>query len=131
MKNKTTPIKKKQDVQKSNDNRIDEDFKGFPHAPSHEKMITPKTHTEKLQAQLKENKKANFQKKEKTLLKPRDENESGEMGSTGKNHATKDFPGNDKKEKANDEIISDGSANAFERTENMLDDDYENGLREK
>lgn len=131
MKKKTTPITKKEDVQKSNDSRIDEDFKGFPHAPSHQKMINPKTTNEKLQAQLKENKKTNFLKKEKTLLRSRDEKESGQTGSTGKNHATEDFPGNNKKAKTNDEIMSDGSANAFEATENMFDDDYENGLREK
>src|SRR5689334_15490121 len=127
MKNKTAPIKKKQDVQKSNDKRIDEDLKGFPHAPSHEKIIAPKTNNEKLQAQLNENKKANFLKKEKKLLNPRNENESGQTGSTGRNHATEDFPSNNKNRKTDDEIMSDGSANVFEGTENMFDDDYENG----
>jgi hypothetical protein len=44
---KTTPMKNKQDVAKSNDNKIDEDFTGFPDAPSKEKMIHPKTKQEK------------------------------------------------------------------------------------
>ena len=35
------PIRHKEDVQKSNDERIDQDFPGFPHHPSKEKNINP------------------------------------------------------------------------------------------
>jgi len=35
----TTPIKKKEDVPKSKDERIDQDFPGFPHPPSKESTI--------------------------------------------------------------------------------------------
>jgi len=35
----TTPIKKKEDVPKSKDERIDQDFPGFPHPPSKESII--------------------------------------------------------------------------------------------
>jgi len=46
--NKTTsPITKKEDVAKSNDKKIDEDFKGFPHAPSSKQLIKPETKEEK------------------------------------------------------------------------------------
>ncbi len=33
------PIKKKEDVQKSNDEHIDQDYPGFPHPPAREKTI--------------------------------------------------------------------------------------------
>ena len=41
MKNKkdTQPIKKKEEVQQSNDERIDQDFPGYPHHPSKDKTI--------------------------------------------------------------------------------------------
>jgi hypothetical protein len=48
----TTPIKHKVDVQNSNDNKIDEDFKGFPNDPSKESVINPKTPTERKTAQV-------------------------------------------------------------------------------
>jgi hypothetical protein len=35
------PIKRKEDVQKSNDNKIDQDFPGFPHGHSKENIINP------------------------------------------------------------------------------------------
>lgn len=41
------PIRKKEDVQKNPDNRIDEDFPGFPHAPAKEEIINPKTRQQK------------------------------------------------------------------------------------
>ncbi|HTI08679.1 MAG TPA: hypothetical protein VL832_08985 [Puia sp.] len=34
------PIKKKEDVQRSNDEHIDQDFPGFPHHPSKENTIS-------------------------------------------------------------------------------------------
>lgn len=43
----TRPIRKKEDVAASNDNRIDEDFPGYPHHPANEKNINPKTREEK------------------------------------------------------------------------------------
>ena len=39
----THPIRKKEDVQKNPDNRIDQDFPGFPHAPAKEELINPET----------------------------------------------------------------------------------------
>lgn len=40
---KTNPIQNKQQVQQSNDNKIDQDFPGFPHGQSKENIIQPKT----------------------------------------------------------------------------------------
>jgi len=39
MKKKTRPIRKKEQVQQSNDERIDQDFPGFPHAPAKKETI--------------------------------------------------------------------------------------------
>ena len=51
------PIVKKEEVRKNPDPRIDEDFPGFPHPPSTERTIKPKTKTEKKIARVgKENK---------------------------------------------------------------------------
>ena len=38
---------KKEQVQENADMHIDQDFPGYPHAPSNEKSIAPKTTTEK------------------------------------------------------------------------------------
>jgi hypothetical protein len=40
MKKHTKPIRKKEEVQQSNDERIDQDFPGFPHPPSKKEIIT-------------------------------------------------------------------------------------------
>ena len=49
---KNNPIKDKKDVKRSNDEHIDQDFPGFPDAPSSEKNINPKTEKEKKEAGL-------------------------------------------------------------------------------
>lgn len=46
-KEKTEPITKKEDVQNNPDNRIDQDFPGFPHNPAKEEVINPKTNRQK------------------------------------------------------------------------------------
>ncbi len=54
MAKKTQPIKKKEDVAKNPDKKIDEDFKGFPHGQASEKIIKPITKTEKKTARIDE-----------------------------------------------------------------------------
>jgi hypothetical protein len=76
-KSDTKPIKKKEDVQASSDEHIDQDFPGYPHPQAEERTINPKTKEDKAGA--------NLIKKEKA-----DTDEGG----------------------------SDGSANAFEASEN-------------
>ena len=46
------PIKKKEDVAKNPDHKIDDDFPGFPHGHSAEKVIHPITPTQKKTAAL-------------------------------------------------------------------------------
>lgn len=41
------PLTDKKDIQRNSDNKIDQDFPGFPHGTATEKMITPKTTVEK------------------------------------------------------------------------------------
>ncbi len=48
----TDPIDKKEEVQKTKDKRINQDFPGYPHAPSQEKTINPSTKEEKATARL-------------------------------------------------------------------------------
>lgn len=43
----TAPVKKYEDIQSNPDNHIDQDFPGFPHSPSKEDMINPKTPQQK------------------------------------------------------------------------------------
>lgn len=80
----TQPIHNREEVNKNPDPKIDEDFKGYPHAPAKDELITPKTNTQK--------KTAATDKKD------------------GEKKDRKEF---DKKQET-DEQDSDGSANAFE-----------------
>jgi hypothetical protein len=86
MKNKQTgnPIKKKEEIQKNPDPKIDEDFEGYSHGPAKNETITPKTKEEKETADL--------------------DNKDGE----------KKLHPHSKKKESTDEQESDGSANAFD-----------------
>jgi hypothetical protein len=46
-KNKTRPIRNKEEIQQNPDKKIDEDFKGYPHAPATDENIKPGTKEEK------------------------------------------------------------------------------------
>jgi hypothetical protein len=91
----TNPIKQKEEVQKSNDRHIDQDFEGYPHSLSSENLINPKTREDKLTAEAKDG-----------------ENISQRTEEVKKNSMSDQ----------SEEIASDGSANAFESTEGMSDD---------
>src|SRR5436189_5897404 len=88
-----SPIEQKEEVQKSNDMHIDQDFEGYPHSPSSENLINPKSRKDKLTAEAKGGE--NISQRTEEVKKNSIPNES-------------------------EEIDSDGSANAFERTEGML-----------
>jgi hypothetical protein len=47
MDNKAKPITKKEEVRKNPDNKIDEDFKGYPHGHAKDEIIKPETEEEK------------------------------------------------------------------------------------
>jgi hypothetical protein len=68
-------ITQKEEVAANPDQRIDQDFPGFPHAPSNEKTIKPETEEDKVNANLK-----------KKNNKPADENLS--VGSANAFEAT-------------------------------------------
>src|SRR5690348_12552732 len=86
----TSPIEQKEEVQKSNDMHIDQDFEGYPHTPASENLINPKTRQDKLTAEAK----------------------GGENISQRTEEVNQNVVADN-----NEEIDSDGSANAFERTE--------------
>ena len=47
MKKKTSPISKKEEIAENPDNKIDEDFKGYPHGSAKDETINPKTNQQK------------------------------------------------------------------------------------
>jgi hypothetical protein len=47
MNKKTSPITKKEEISQHPDNKIDQDFKGYPHGPAKDETINPKTKNEK------------------------------------------------------------------------------------
>ena len=47
MNNNAKPITKKEEVKENPDNKIDEDFKGYPHGHAKEQIIKPETDEEK------------------------------------------------------------------------------------
>lgn len=47
MEKKPNPISKKEEIQQNPDNKIDEDFKGYPHGPAKDETIKPETRIEK------------------------------------------------------------------------------------
>ena len=47
MQKDSNPLTDKKDIQRNSDNKIDQDFPGFPHGNATEKLITPKTDIEK------------------------------------------------------------------------------------
>ena len=49
---KNDPIDKQEEVQETKDKHINQDFPGYPHAPSQEKTINPKTKEDKSNARL-------------------------------------------------------------------------------
>jgi len=99
---KDKPIKKKEEVKKNPDKHIDQDFPGYPDAPSRETMIKPVTEKDKTNARLKE--------KDKKPYKAE--------SVQGEGVQQKSIPADEV-----DEQSSDGSAGAFEGTEKVEDDE--------
>jgi len=66
MKNKgTSPIRTKEEIKKHPDNKIDEDFEGYPHGPAKDETIHPETKAEKETADVdnKDGEKRNYKKR--------------------------------------------------------------------
>lgn len=66
MDNNGNPIRKKEEIRQNPDNKIDEDFKGYPGGPAKDETINPKTKDEKKIADLdnKDGEKRIYKKKE-------------------------------------------------------------------
>ena len=64
MENKNRPITKKEEISQHPDNKIDEDFKGYPHGPAKDETIKPATENEEKVADLnnKDGEKRNYKK---------------------------------------------------------------------
>lgn len=43
----TRPIRNKEEIATNPDNKIDQDFKGYPHGPAQDETITPRTDEQK------------------------------------------------------------------------------------
>lgn len=105
MKNAKQPVKKK-DIQQNPDQHIDQDYPGFPHAPSTEQFIAPETVTEKKTADIKNN---------NNDYDPKERRQKAAM----KKDIDESSPAYD-----------DGSANAFTQTEDNTEPDLDR-LEEK
>ncbi len=64
MTNKSKPITKKEEISQNPDNKIDQDFIGYPHGPAKDETIKPETEDEKKVADLnnKDGEKRNYKK---------------------------------------------------------------------
>ncbi|HKB42855.1 MAG TPA: hypothetical protein VKC90_00635 [Chitinophagaceae bacterium] len=62
---KNKPIRQKEEIQTNPDNKIDEDFKGYPKGPAKDETIKPKTKEQKKVADIKnkDGEKRNIKKK--------------------------------------------------------------------
>ena len=78
MNKKNDPIQKKEEIAQHPDNKIDQDYKGYPHGPAKDETIKPETEEEK--------KTADFDNKdgEKGIYK---KNETDEQDSDGSANA--------------------------------------------
>lgn len=81
MSKKTEPIIDKEEIKQHPDNKIDQDFKGFPHGNASEEIIKPETEEEKKIADV------NNKDGEKRIYK---KNETDEQDSDGSANAFED-----------------------------------------
>ena len=81
MKNKTGPFKNKEEIKRNPDNKIDQDFEGYPAGPGKDETIHPKTKQQKKVAD------AGNKDGEKRIYK---KNETDEQDSDGSANAFDD-----------------------------------------
>lgn len=143
---KTTPIDSEEKVQSSNDEKIDQDFPGYPHYPAKEDILNPENHTERINANVENlthdslrNEPADKKKLEKpvnpkevTGVSP-DQTKGEDIGDLGivmgtEADVTKEDlmglgdPNRDLDVDEDEEIFSDGSGGAFGATEETVSD---------
>ena|SRR5690242_10591665 len=98
---KTDPMDKKEEVPKSKDEHIDQDFENFPHHPAKGNVVHPRTEDD---------------------LK---------IAGSGDVEEFAHVKPEEKKDNADDKIIHTGSGGAFEATEEVDHDDDEDALKKK
>jgi hypothetical protein len=98
---KTDPIDKKEEVQNSRDEHIDQDFENYPHAPAKENIIRPETEEDLKTAS------------------------SGGVEEFSQPKAEEENNADEKK------IVHTGSGGAFEATEEVDHDEDEEALEKK
>lgn len=104
------PIRNNEEVARNPDQKIDQDFNNFPHQQSSPELINPHTAEEKKTAQVED------------IDELPSNRQKGDGGEEAASHL-RERAGNEVSHKAAEregnveEIESDGSANAFERTE--------------
>ena len=96
--NRDKELNTREDIQSNPDKHMDQDFSGFPHAPAKEEIINPRSKEDKKTAAI------NVKDGEKVIDTPAKQ-KSNKQGTD------------------EDEIQSEGSANAFEGTESVRDDE--------
>lgn len=84
MKKATDPMKDKEDISKSNDSKIDQDFKGFPNGNATENTINPSTEEEKKTAavNITDGEKVNKNSKNKDIDESESDGSGGAFGAT-------------------------------------------------
>src|SRR3954451_13578241 len=154
---KTNPIDNKEEVQQSNDPKIDQDFPGYPHYPAKEDILNPQNHTERVNANVENlthdnlrNEPADQDKKkldepvnpkEVTGVSP-DETKGEDIDDLGivmgtEADVTRDDllalgdPNRDLDTDEDEEIFSEGSGSAFEATEETVSDLDSRDLRDE
>jgi hypothetical protein len=100
----TNPIVKKEEVEKSKDKHIDQDFEGYPHHPAKENIIHPKTEDEL------------------------------QIAGSGDEEEFKNVKPEIKEDDSSKEILHNGSGGAFEATEEVdhnPDDPFDEKRKQK
>ncbi len=142
---KTNPIDSEEEVQQSKDEHIDEDFPGYPHYPAKEDILNPQNHTERIEANVENLTHDELQEngKKKAMTTPpagnpddRTPEELDIVMGTEADVTEEDIDNLGDANRDNDmdedeEIFSDGSASAFEGTEETVADLDSHDLRDE
>jgi hypothetical protein len=144
---KTNPIDSEEKVQTSNDEKIDQDFPGYPHYPAKEDILNPENHTERINANVENlthdslrNEPANpDKKKEMTAANPSEIEDFDDLGivmGTEADVTDEDLkilgdPNRDSDMDEDEELFSDGSGGAFGATEETVSDLDSRDLRDE
>lgn len=132
VKPKTEPMDNEEEVKKSNDEKIDQDFPGYPHYPAKEDIMNPENHTKRVDINVEnltrsglKNTTPELQKETPNMNEAQPQENTGaaegnEADVTPEDIKNLESISRDKGE--DEEIESDGSASAFTATEETVSD---------